>query len=262
MVNVNFLSHLLELKLRIWYLFVGFIVTLITSYSYSSQLISLLSKPLLKFLINDSSDLIFVNIFEVLNTYINVSLYATFFSYMPVIMYMVFLFIKPGLYKYEKVFFLYLYKSFLQLLLFSFILSYYFIVPSILSFLLTLDIIVSPDFIILKMQTKLYDYVTFVCEFITLYCVTFCEFFLIVIALIYLELFNSQTLIQKRRFIIIICLIIGCIFSSPDLLSLFMGSVPLVVFFEIILFTLILKTKYKKRKFFKESCLNGKRQVC
>nr|YP_009577917.1 twin-arginine translocase subunit TatC [Guillardia theta]QBJ06292.1 twin-arginine translocase subunit TatC [Guillardia theta] len=262
MVNVNFFSHLLELKLRIWYLFFGFCVTFIVSYSYASQLISLLSKPLLKFLMNDSSDLIFVNVFEVLNTYINVSLYTTFFLYMPIFIYIVFLFLKPGLFKSEKTFLLYLYKFFLQLLLISFVLSYYVIIPSILSFLLTLDIIVNPDFLILKMQTKLYDYITFICEFITLYCITFCEFFLFMISLIYLEFFNSKALVQKRRFIIIICLLIGCVFSSPDLLSLFMSSVPLVVFFEITLFMFILKNKYKKEGFFMESCLNGKRQVC
>lgn len=221
-------------------------MTVFISYMHSYQIISLLSKPILRFLIDDSSDFIFVSVIEVFNTCLFVAFYTSVFLYNPIFFYLIFDFIKPGLFKYEKIFFSYIFRVFVQLILLLCIFAYYIIIPSILSFFLTLDIIVDSEFVVVKMQTKIYDYVIFIYWFVGLYSLTLCKFFLMSVCFAYFDFLNPLFLLKKRKFAIIGSLFLGCLFSSPDLISLFLVSFPLIFFFEINLFVSILKYKYLK----------------
>lgn len=249
---LNFITHAHELKLKLYYVIFSFFSTFITSYLFISQLINLLSIPFLKFVRLEESDFIFTNIFEVFNTYMLLSFYVSLFLNIPIFWYFFFSFIKPGLFTYEKLFLNYFSKTTIKFLFLSFFFSYYLIFPCILSFLLTLDIIVSIDYIVLKMQTRLYDYIVFICRFFFLYCFVVFQIPTLLSIFVYFQQPKPSFFYNKRRFWIIFSLIFGCLFSSPDLLSLFLISLPLLFFYESIIFISILKNRYKNLNYFRE----------
>jgi sec-independent protein translocase protein TatC len=249
---INFATHAKELRLKLYYVIFSFFSTFITSYLFTPQLINLLSIPFLKFVKSEDSDFIFTNVFEVFNTYIMLAFYVSLFLNLPIIWYFLLSFIKPGLFVYEKLFLYYFSKTTIKFLILSFFFSYYVLFPCMLSFLLNLDVISNVDYVILKMQTKLYDYIIFICRFFFLYCFIIFQIPTLISIFVYFKQPKPSFFYAKRRFWILFSFVLGCLFSSPDVLSLFLVTVPLLFFFESIIFISILKTNYKKFLLFRE----------
>jgi sec-independent protein translocase protein TatC len=260
---INFKVHLHELKLKTYYLFFSFFITFIVSYLFAPNLINIVSYPFLTFVKDDEFDFIFTNVFEVFNTYYTLAFYNCCFSNVPLGLYFMFTFIKPGLFRYEKEILFSFFKFFICSVVSSCLFIYYVIFPLLLFFLLSLDLITDTNFVFIKMETKIYDYVSFICKSLFFYCFVVFQIPLFFLVFTYLKQPIYLYVIDKRKFWIFFCLIIGCIFSSPDLLSLFIIAIPLLLFFEMLVFFLVLKYNYKNvYLFILESCLNGKRQVC
>ena len=95
------------------------------------------------------------------------------------------------------------------------------------------------------METKIYEYIVFLCKSLFFYCFIIFQIPLLFFIFIYFKQPTFQYMIEKRKLWILFCLIVGCLFSSPDLLSLLIISVPLLLFFEMFIFFIILKYNYK-----------------
>lgn len=244
----NLTNHLNEFICTFFYILFSFCLTFLTSYIFAPQLIKVLSLPLSKYIKIGQYDFIFTNIFEVFDTYITLAFYNSLFLNLPLFLYLIYLFIKPGLFKYEKDFLVLILKTFSKFVFFSIIFTYYLVLPSILSFLLNLDLVINSSYVVLKMDTKLYDYVIFSCKLIFIYCFFIFQLPSVFIIFVYFQQPNLSFFYRKRRVFIVLSFIIGCIFSSPDLISLFIVSIPLIIFFECIVFTFILKDNYKNLK--------------
>lgn len=242
---LNFTVHFNELKLKLYYVLFSIILTFGVSFLFAPKIINILSLPFFKFVKSEDSDFIFTSIFEVFNCYMVISFYSTVFFSIPLICYLFFTFIKLGLYKYERLFIGSIIKTTIKFIVISFLFTYFVIFPYMLSFLLNLDLITTVDFLILKMSVKLYDYIVFICKLFYLYCFIIFQIPTLFFAIIYFKHPEPKFYFMKRKIWIAICLIVGCIFSSPDLISLLIISVPLFVFYEFILFISLLKTNYK-----------------
>jgi sec-independent protein translocase protein TatC len=242
---LNFKFHFDELKLKIYYCFFSLFTSFSISYFFAPNLISILSYPFLKFVGNGDSDFIFTNIFEVFITYYTLALYSCLFFNIPLCLCFIFDFLKSGLFEYEKKNLFLFFKFFVFSVLCSSLFVYYIIFPFLLSFLLTLDLITDTNFIFIKMETKIYEYIVFLCKSLFFYCFIIFQIPLLFFIFIYFKQPTFQYMIEKRKLWILFCLIVGCLFSSPDLLSLLIISVPLLLFFEIFIFFIILKYNYK-----------------
>lgn len=238
-----FIQHFNELKISLFYILFSFLTTFFTCYTHVLYLVNIISKPLI---CKIKSDFIFTNIFEVFNTYLTLSFYFSFFLNIPIIMYFLYIFLKSGLFKFEKIFFSKFIFIFNINLFLSVFLSYSFLFPLILYFLFNFDIVENSHFVILKMEPKLFDYIYSICNFFFLY-----GFFLFQIPTVFYILvnffsFKANVFYKKRRLLIIFSLFTGCLFSSPDLLCLFVITFPLFIFFEFLIFLIILKGYYNK----------------
>lgn len=250
----NFINHFNELILIAHYIILSFILTFFSSYFFAPQIIKILSTPFLKFVKTEDYDFIFTNIFEVFNTYMVLAIYTSTLFSIPIITYFFFIFIKPGLFKYEKKMILFSFKIIFCFVVLSILFTYYVIFPCLLSFLLNLDLIVKTNFIVLKMETKLFEYISFFYKLLFLYCFIIFQIPALFIIFVYIKQPKQFLFYKKRRVFIVFCLIIGCIFSSPDLISLFLISFPLIFFFELITFVYILKSNYNyfQQKIYRE----------
>lgn len=241
----NFVNHFNELILVSYYIILSFVLTFLSSYFFAPQIIKILSRPFLDFIKTEDYDFIFTNVFEVFNTYIILAIYTSTLFSVPIIGYFLLMFIKPGLFKYEKEMISFSFKIIAFFTLFSICFTYYIVFPCLLSFLLNLDLITKSNFVVLKMETRLFEYINFFYKLLFLYCFVVFQIPALFVIFIYLKQPKQFLFYKKRRTIIVLCFIIGCIFSSPDLISLFLISFPLIFFFEFVIFVHILKTNYK-----------------
>ena len=99
--RLTFTAHLEELRKRLIICIISIGVGFVACYSISEKIYVVLARPLQKVLPANSS-LIFTTPTEAFLTYLKTALIAGFFLSVPIILFQVWKFIAPGLYKHEK----------------------------------------------------------------------------------------------------------------------------------------------------------------
>lgn len=244
---LNFFRHLKELKLKLIYFFISFTCTFFSSYSFMPELIYLAVSPLFSFVRIEDSDFIFTSVFEILNLYIALSFTVSIFFSAFILCYLIFSYLKSGLFLYEKnIFFLLLkcvfFSSFLSI---GFI--FFVFLPLSLSFLLSLNLILNTKFFVLKMNLRLYEYLILVFQFCFVYSFTIFQLPLALFFYININIknFRIEFLYSKRRLWLLFGSLLSLLTSSPDLVSLLLTFIPLVLAFEVITFSFIIKKSYQ-----------------
>jgi sec-independent protein translocase protein TatC len=103
MPSMSFLDHLEELRTRIFHSLVAILCGMAVCWWYHEQLFALMQKPILQVLKHYGIEkLVFLTPTEPFNLYLKVSALAGVFVTSPYVLYQVWLFISPGLYRNEK----------------------------------------------------------------------------------------------------------------------------------------------------------------
>lgn len=152
--------------------------------------------------------------------------YLTLMLIMPYLLYEVWKFIAPALYKKEK-------KLVSILLILSFILfytgitfAYYLILPSVLHFF----IYIAPDNIL--PMTDINSYLNFCLKLFLVFGLAF-EIPVLVILLVTTGIMPIQRLANNRRYIIVGCFGIAMFVTPPDALSMALLAIPMYMLFEL-----------------------------
>lgn len=104
LTGMSFLEHLEELRRRIIWSLVSVAVCFGVAWQYSDRIFGLMQKPIIEALRNHKMDekLVYLNPTEPFNLYLKVGMLAGLFLASPLVLYQVWLFISPGLYRREK----------------------------------------------------------------------------------------------------------------------------------------------------------------
>jgi len=102
--GMSLLEHLEELRRRIIYALISIAVGFGVAYHFSEQLYRLMERPILQALHNNglSEKLVYTNPTEPFNVYLKIGVIAGLFLASPAVLYQVWMFISPGLYRHEK----------------------------------------------------------------------------------------------------------------------------------------------------------------
>ncbi len=102
--QMSFLEHLEDLRKRLIYSVVSVVVGFFACYAFAEKIYGLMQAPIVVALRRNhlSETLVYLNPTEPFNLYIKISFLAGVFLACPVILYQVWLFISPGLYRHEK----------------------------------------------------------------------------------------------------------------------------------------------------------------
>lgn len=157
---------------------------------------------------------------------------------MPFIIYQLWAFIKPALYQKEKNLAFPLLFGSILLFYAGIAFAYFIALPSILNFFIS----VSPDTV--APMTDINSYLAFCLKLFLVFGLTF-EIPIITLVFILAGLVSTQTLAEKRRFIIVGCFFIAMFATPPDAISMIMLAVPMWMLFEI---GLLLGKLIEKRK--------------
>ena len=187
---------------------------------------------------------IFTTLTEIFFTYIKFSIILGLIISLPFIIFQLWLFLIPGLYKFEKnILDFYLLISF-SCFLISILLNYYFILPNILKFFLNFEN--NNYFFPLHFEAKLENYLFFTLRLFLNMILCF-QFPFILCILLFFNLLSYQFFIYNRKIFYIIFLFLSAIIAPPDFYSQILIFILLSLLYELILFIYFL---YKKIIFF------------
>ena len=101
---MSFLDHLEELRKRIFYSLIAVVVGFFACWGYHEFIFSLMQKPILEALRANGmpEKLVYLNPTDAFNLYLKLAFLAGLFVTSPFVLYQVWLFISPGLYRNEK----------------------------------------------------------------------------------------------------------------------------------------------------------------
>lgn len=228
-------EHLIELRTHLIKICVVVLIIFLALAGFSRELYNFLSDPLVAQLPANST-MIATDITSNFMAPIRLTIFVAAFVAMPYILYQVWSFVAPGLYKKEK-------KVTIPILLSSILLFYagvsfaYFIVlKGVLKF-----------FIMFALQnvipmTDIDSYLSFALKLFMVFGLTF-EIPVVTLLLILVGIVSIQSLKDKRRYIIVGCFGLAAVVTPPDGVSMLMLAIPMWLLFELglLLATLLIK---------------------
>lgn len=136
--GMSLLEHLEELRKRIIYALIAVGVGFIAAWHYSEAIYQLMERPIVTALEQNHlpTKLVYLNPTEPFNIYLKIGLIAGIFISCPVVLYQVWMFISPGLYRHEKKYILPFLFVTVGLFLSGGFFGYRFVYPAALSFLI------------------------------------------------------------------------------------------------------------------------------
>ena len=162
------MKHTKEITYRVLYILYNICFTFSSIYLIIDKLTYFLTIPLLQTptpglppQYRERSALIFTDVTEVFLIYIKISIFLTIWSSIFFTCYQIWLFLKPGLYLYEKLTFFYYFISYFIYILFSISIVYTTLLPLICQFFLTFE---STDNLglLIHLEAKISEYLNFV----------------------------------------------------------------------------------------------------
>ena len=239
------MEHLIELRRRLIWCFLALGVAFAICYYFADDIFAFLVQPLqAAFGGPGRGKLIYTKLYEAFFVQIKVAFFAAFFISFPVIANQIWAFVAPGLYAKEKRAFLPFLFATPVLFIGGGALAYYVVMPAAFTFLLKYQGNIGG--IQREALPSVDDYLGLVMQFI----MAFGFAFLLPVLLMLLERAGLVTLAQLkryRRYAILIAFIIAALITPPDVASMCMLAVPLVLLYELTL-VLIWFTERKRTR--------------
>ena len=227
------MEHLIELRKRIIYALVAFVVFFLISFYFANDIFDFLTKPLASVWEGqDGRHLIYTALQEKFFANVKVAMFGGLALGFPVIAAQLWLFVAPGLYKHEK-------GAFLPFLLATPVMFvtgasfvYYIFVPNAFRFFASFEEVAKNGALAITAEPKVSEYLDLVIQLILGFGIVF-ELPVLLTLLVSAELLETKTLAKQRRYAIVVGFIISAILTPPDALSMMMMAIPLVGLYEI-----------------------------
>jgi sec-independent protein translocase protein TatC len=226
----GFVSHLIELRNRLVYALgaVGAVFIVLMIVPGSNQVYAIIAQPLMDVLPAGMS-MIATEVASPFLTPLKFTLAAAVTLSIPFLLYQVWAFVAPGLYKHEKHMVMPLVVSSVLLFYTGMAFAYFVVFPTV--FKLFVDIL-PPG---VQMMTDIKSYLDFVFSMFFAFGLAF-EVPVAVVILSSTGMVNPETLAEKRPYVIVGAFVIAAILTPPDVASQFLLAVPMLILFEVGLF--------------------------
>jgi len=223
-----FMSHLVELRDRLLRAVLVILVIFLALFTFANELYSILAEPLLIHLPTGSS-MIATEVASPFLTPFKLAMMTAIFIGMPFILYQLWAFIAPGLYKHEKTLAFPLLFSSIILFYLGMAFAYFVVFPLMFAFF-----------------TDISKYLDFVLKMFFAFGVAF-EVPIATILVISTGMTTADKLANKRPYIIVVAFIVGMLLTPPDVVSQMLLAVPMWILFELGLLASRLLTRKRER---------------
>lgn len=227
-VEQPFISHLVELRDRLLRIVLAVLVVFVVLMPFANRLFTYLAGPLTKVLPDDSS-LIAIEVASPFLIPFKLALVSSIFIAMPFILYQVWAFIAPGLYRHERRLALPLVVSSSILFYAGAAFAYYVVFPLVFAFLTG----IAPEGV--EVMTDISKYLDFVLTLFFAFGFAF-EIPVATFVLVWMGLTSPDALVAKRPYVIVGVFVIGMLLTPPDVVSQTLLALPMWLLFELGIF--------------------------
>lgn len=237
----SLISHLLELRDRLLRVVIAVAVVFTPLAFYSNELFTLVADPLIKRLPPDTS-IIATSLISPFMAPLKLALVTSLFVAMPYVLYQVWAFVSPGLYRHEKRFAIPLLVSSIVLFYLGVAFAYYVVFPLMFNFLTTTGPVG------VRMMTDISNYLDFVLLLFLAFGIAF-EIPVATVLLAWTGLVRIETMSGNRGYVLLGIFIIAAFLTPPDAISQSFMAVPMYLLYElgIIFSKVLLKEKLAER---------------
>lgn len=234
------LSHLVELRSRLLKLGAAIIAVFVVLLPFSRTIFSFVSEPLIAQL--EGGQMIATNPISVVFTPFKLTFVVALAIAMPIVLYQVWAFVAPGLYKKEKRFAFPLLASSILLFYAGIAFAYFVLFPLVFTFLVAF----APD--IVNVMPDITSYVSFVVLISFVFGLAF-EVPVATVLIVWAGLTTPEKLGKARPYVFLMAFVIGMFLTPPDVISQTLLAVPVYLLYELgILMSRILTPRRSETK--------------
>jgi sec-independent protein translocase protein TatC len=214
------ISHLLELRTKLLKAIGSVLFVFIAIVYWANDIYHYIALPLMRSLPETGS---------MIATDVAAPFFApfklTFFIAIPYVLYQIWSFVAPGLYKHEKRLVIPLLTSSTFLFYLGIAFAYYIVFPVVFGFFTS----VAPEGV--QVATDISSYLSFILKLFFAFGLAF-EIPVAVVLLCWAGVTTPEELRQKRPYIVVGAFVIGMLLTPPDVISQTMLAVPMLLLFE------------------------------
>ncbi len=222
--DMTFIQHLVELRDKLLHSVIAILLVFAGIFPFANEVYSFIAAPILNVLPSDSN-IIAIGVISPFLTPLKMALIFSVYATMPFLLYQVWSFIAPALYKHEKQMILPLVISSTVLFYAGLLFSFYIVFPVIFGFLSS----IGPS--IVDFTPDIQYYLDFVLKVSFAFGVAF-EVPIATILLIISGVTTVEKLKKNRPYIVIGAFVLGMLLTPPDIISQTLIAVPMWLLFE------------------------------
>lgn len=239
-MNPQTIQQLIELRKRLIFCTIGFILILAGLFPFSNQIYQLLAIPASKYL-PSTTHLVALEVTAPFFVPLRLTAMVAFILSLPNTIYQIWQFIAPGLYKPERKLLISVIISSFTLFILGITFCYFLVLPALFHFISNFK---SSQITLLADIDK---YLSLVLSLFMIFGIAF-ETPVLVFLLIKFGILKLQTATKIRKYIFVGCFIVAAIVTPPDVLSQTMLALPLYLLYELGILTAKIFNKPQEAK--------------
>jgi sec-independent protein translocase protein TatC len=217
--------HLTELRDKLLRALLAVLIAFICLFPFANEIYAFVSEPL-RAILPEGATMIATEVASPFLTPFKLTLVMAIFLAIPYVLYQVWSFIAPGMYRHEKRLAIPLLVSSVLLFYAGAAFAYYAVFPLIFGFFTS----VGPEDI--TIMTDINRYLDFVLKLFFAFGVAF-EIPIAAVLMIWAGITTPDQLARKRPYIIVGCFIFGMLLTPPDVISQSLLAIPMWFLFEL-----------------------------
>ena len=229
------IEHLIELRRRLIISFIGFGVAFVICWHFAEPIYDFLAQPLAHAMAarGQAVRMVYTALTEKFFTNMKLSAFAAAFLCFPVWAGQLWAFVAPGLYKKERRAFLPFLAATPLLFVGGAATAYYLVFPMAWRFFLSFQTAPGDTGAIeIDLLPKVGEYLSLVMKLIFAFGVAF-QMPVLFTLLTRVGIIGPDTLTSKRRYAVVLILIVAAILTPPDLVSMLSLAVPMLLLYEV-----------------------------
>lgn len=218
------LSHLIELRQRLLRIALAVILVFIGLLPWADDIFSRVSQPLREVL--PGGQMIATQVASPLLTPFKLTFFAALFIAMPIVLYQIWAFVAPGLYRKEKRFAVPLLASSIVLFYLGIAFAYYVVFPLMFNFFTS----IAPEGV--EVQTDISQFLDFITTIFFAFGLAF-EVPIATVLVVWTGLTTPKKLAGARPYVFLGAFVLGMFLTPPDMISQTLLAVPVYLLFEL-----------------------------
>lgn len=233
------ISHLIELRSRLLKMIVATFVIFLVLLPFARQIFAIVATPVIAAL--QGGDMIATNPISVIFVPFKLTFFVALAIAMPFILYQVWAFVAPGLYKKEKRFAFPLLATSIVLFYSGIAFAFFVLFPLVFNFLVQF----APD--IVEVMPDMAPYVSFVAMISLVFGLAF-EVPVATVLVVWAGLTTPEKMARARPYVFLAAFIVGMFLTPPDVISQTLLAVPVYLLYEMGLVMARLFTSEREEK--------------